>query len=201
MNIFFTSDPHFGHENILKYEPQRGKLWSTIDEHDEALVKRWNNVVKPNDLVYVLGDVGFNRRNMTELIRRLNGTKILILGNHDRLSNFQYLKMGFACVFNEARIKVGKHHIVLSHYPYRKPWYWKYLPWRYLSPDNHKRPHDHGLWLLHGHIHSGVSGKGSWLKNGRMINVGVDKWNYTPVSINKLLEMINEPALTSAPQP
>lgn len=84
MTTFLTSDLHFGHRNIIKIG--KGRPFSTIEEHDKALIDNWNSVVKPGDLVYVLGDVSIETtvEEIRKPLSQLQGQKILILGNHDR---------------------------------------------------------------------------------------------------------------------
>ena len=84
MNIFLTSDLHFGHRNIIRIG--KGRPFDSIQEHDEALIENWNSVVKPGDLVYVLGDLSIETTidEIRKPLSRLNGAKHLILGNHDR---------------------------------------------------------------------------------------------------------------------
>lgn len=78
--IFFTSDLHFGHQNILKF---CNRPWKTTEEMDEALIKRWNSVVGKDDIVFNLGDFAFAPdRRWKEVLSRLNGHHYLILGNH-----------------------------------------------------------------------------------------------------------------------
>ena len=84
MSIFLTSDLHFGHRNIIRLG--KGRPFDNINEHDEALIENWNSVVKPGDSVYVLGDFSIETTidTIEKPLRRLNGSKHLILGNHDR---------------------------------------------------------------------------------------------------------------------
>ena len=83
--IYFTSDTHFNHTNILKYEPET-RPFETIEEMNETLIANWNNVVKEEDTVYVLGDFFMGMLDAIEPIyNRLNGKVILIRGNHDLL--------------------------------------------------------------------------------------------------------------------
>ena len=84
MSIFLTSDLHFGHRNIIRLG--KGRPFDNINEHDEALIKNWNSVVKPGDSVYVIGDFSIETtlETIEKPLRRLNGAKHLILGNHDR---------------------------------------------------------------------------------------------------------------------
>ena len=190
--VYVTSDSHFNHINILKYEPNRKKhLGETIEAHDEELIARYNSKVKPNDLVYFLGDIGFGSiPYLKSVISKLNGNKILILGNHDKHSKNAYLSMGFLVVCHGMEIKVGKTRLVLSHYPYRKPWWKVIFPWQYKERDRHKRPFNNGRWLMHGHVHSGGSYKIKKVIN-KQIHIGVDANNYYPVSLDEISTIID----------
>ena len=84
---YFTSDLHFGHENVIRFD---NRPFETVDEMDAELIRKWNAKVDRDDLVYVLGDMIWKTKNGTaeDLIHNLNGQIILIRGNHDRfLSN------------------------------------------------------------------------------------------------------------------
>jgi len=80
MGIWFTSDTHFYHKNIIKFT---NRPWNTVEEMNNALINNWNEVVKPNDTVFHLGDFAFTSNgNWKKLINELNGKIYLILGNH-----------------------------------------------------------------------------------------------------------------------
>lgn len=91
---FFAADTHFGHRGVCKFLKDDGsklRPWDTIEEMDEALVENWNKVVKPDDKVYVAGDVVINRRALP-ILARLNGKKHLCKGNHDVFRIGEYLE-------------------------------------------------------------------------------------------------------------
>ena len=78
---YFIADTHFNHENIIRY---CNRPFENSNEMNEYIINKWNSVVNENDVVYHLGDVGFgNTEELKQLVGRLNGTKILIRGNHD----------------------------------------------------------------------------------------------------------------------
>jgi calcineurin-like phosphoesterase family protein len=112
--IYFTSDLHFGHQNIIKY---CDRPWATSAEMDLALVKNWNNVVSNDDTVWVLGDISLSGKYdyIANLVGQLKGNKRLVFGNHDRLKVKDYYNMGFEFVSKYPVIL--KDFIALSHAP------------------------------------------------------------------------------------
>ena len=116
---FIISDTHFGHKNILSFKDKEGTPlrpgFSSIKEHDDYLITQWNSVVKPEDRVFHLGDVcmcSFTR--LKYIMESLNGTKVLIKGNHD-----QYKLSQYASIFKDIRSihSLDKHQFVLTHIP------------------------------------------------------------------------------------
>lgn len=133
-NIFFISDTHFGHANMLNffnYDGTRTRPFDSIEEVDELMIENWNKVVKQEDKIYHLGDVSFGS-SFDVVMPRLNGTKVLIKGNHDRYQLGRYMKY-----FKDVR---GTCHVdgnyLLSHFP--------------VHPDSKGR----FVRNLHGHIHA-----------------------------------------------
>ena len=200
MGRFFTSDLHLGHRNIARYEPERARaagveplLGSADDEAqsrlDSFLINRWNAVVGPDDEVWVLGDIVMGQLDRTlPYLRRLLGHIVLVPGNHDRVWAGErrrddwwdrYLAAGIdRIVDGTAALELADGTVVdVDHFPYRGD----------SGPnDRHQdwRPADHGRWLLHGHVHS------TWRINGRMINVGVDVWDHTPITEQRVIDLI-----------
>ena len=134
-NIFFISDTHFGHANMLKftnYSGERMRPFDSIEELDELMIENWNKVVKPTDKIYHLGDVYYKCKNRDQILSRLNGDKVLIKGNHDKDQLKWYEKY-----FRDIR---GTSHIdgnyLLGHFP--------------IHPDSKGR----FVRQLHGHIHA-----------------------------------------------
>lgn len=155
MNTFFISDTHFGHANILKYEPQH-RPFATIEEHDEELVRRWNSVVRPKDTVWHLGDVLFGVEAF-DTLGRLNGTKNLILGNHDKYPITKYTNS-----FKKVRGTTIFAGYWLSHQP--------------LAVSSIERFNGN----IHGHMHS------KCIDDERYINVSVERINLTPIAFEEL---------------
>lgn len=138
-NIWICSDWHFGHAGVVKFTKPDGtkvRPWNTTEEMDEAMIERHNAVVKPNDIVYHLGDAVINRRCLPT-IGRLNGEKILIKGNHDVFRLNEYAEY-FKDIRGVAELG-GKESFVLTHVPVHP---------RELAP--------YGRWKgnIHGHLHT-----------------------------------------------
>lgn len=159
MTTFYTSDSHYGHTNILRY---CNRPYKNTHEMNRALIDNWNGVVKPEDTVYHLGDVAMGNRTVLELVKELNGHKILIKGNHDRSLNV--MKEYFDEVYNELEIILNSRPVILKH----KPIIGYFKQWRQVA----------------GHVHT------RWQSRGRILNVGVDVWNYFPVREEVVVETL-----------
>lgn len=195
MTTWFTSDWHLGHKAILGFGAGRPFAW--IEEHDAELVRRHNALVAPDDVVWVLGDVAMGKiEDSLALCAQMNGRRILICGNHDRPAmtsdpekRDRWVRRyrdegGFDQVilpteFTDWAVdyELPSGDVSLSHYPYSGD---SQEVDRYAD----RRPVDQGGWLLHGHVHE------AWRQRDRMINVGVDVWDYAPVSAEVLEELI-----------
>jgi len=173
VTVWFSSDMHLGHAGVIKF---CNRPFETVEEMDEAIVDKWNKTVRGTERVYVLGDVSFHNPKVgVPLLRRLNGEKILVLGNHDKYSMTQYRQAGFVHICNETVIPMLGRRVRMSHFPY--------LPRpEENEPDHEMRyPHlrprrDGNEFLLCGHVHD------RWKTRERMVNVGTDVWNFRPVS-------------------
>ena len=112
---FLVSDTHFGHAGVCRFTEADGvtkiRPWTDPHEMDEAMIQRWNDVVRPNDKVYHLGDVVINRKALPTL-HRLNGDKVLIRGNHDIFRDDEYREY-----FRELRAYHVLNGMILSHIP------------------------------------------------------------------------------------
>jgi calcineurin-like phosphoesterase family protein len=180
--IYFTSDLHFNHIAVIRY---CNRPFASVEEMNTALINNWNSLIRDNDTVYILGDLTLSPYREFEAIgKSLNGKKILIKGNHDGFSNGQYEKMGFQ-VFEEVKMKLVGSIVRLSHYPYPHPWYKRWKAYKSELRFMDRRPVKiKGEWLLHGHTHT----KKRVINN--MIHVGVDAWDYRPVSIVQIESII-----------
>lgn len=172
MNTYFTADLHLGHQKII---PICNRPFANVDEMDEELTKRWNSVVSKKDIVYVLGDFAMfkkepnvdSMKKYRRAFQRLNGSRYLVLGNHDHMSREVYREC-FKEVYDGIVDKIIDHQkVTLCHYPM--------MSWNCSC---------HGSWLFHGHAH----GRVPEIDNRLSIDVGVDipKWNYSPVSWDTL---------------
>lgn len=170
--IWLTSDWHFCHNKEFLYKP-RG--FETIDEMNEAILQRHNEVVSPNDTVYVLGDLVLNDLDKgIEYIKQLNGKINVILGNHDGDSRIEMYK---SCpnIVNISRaelLKYKKYQFYLSHFP------------MYMGNYDAQMSR---AWCIHGHTHSKNDFDDNMPKN---YNVNMDAHNCYPIEINKVLENI-----------
>lgn len=180
MRVWFTSDTHFGHEGIIKYCE---RPFASVSDMDTELIRRWNERVSPEDTIYHMGDFSFCGLIRTrEILAQLNGRKILVQGNHDKhffRKDGSLKDLAFEKVYaNVKEILPSGRIVMMSHYQYRG------VPDIEGRDFAEKQVIDSGDYLLHGHVHRG------WKQNGRMINVGVDVWNYKPVSEEELLKLM-----------
>jgi len=154
--IFFTADTHFDHANIIKYS---NRPYRNVNEMNESIINNWNSIVKPEDTVYHLGDFSFG--NPRKFIDRLNGKILFIKGSHDKYIEAPYLR-----IINPDGLKDeygNSRYITLCHYSMRS---WD-------------KSH-YASWCLFGHHH------GSLEPYGLSFDVGVDCWNFFPVSLEQI---------------
>lgn len=203
--VFFSSDTHFLHAMVAKL---RG--FASSAEHDEAVIERWNRLVRPDDLVWHLGDVGLgNETRVLEQAARLNGRKQLVTGNHDpcwpghrdsRKHQRRWLEV-FESVQPFARIRLSATAVLLSHFPYDGD---------HTEQDRATqfRLRDEGAWLVHGHTHLTnrlgpnprymaimdpvTGGPGEPHPRGREVHVGLDAWSLRPASEADVLGVIRD---------
>ena len=163
-NIFVISDTHFGHAKIITFtgaDGQRIRPFDSIEAMDEHIVDRWNATVRPQDHVYHLGDVAMRKEHLAT-VRRLNGHKRLIPGNHDIFDVKDYLAAGFQKMCGMRVL----NQWLLTHIP--------------IHPMSMERFSGN----VHGHIHELSS------PAGRYVNVSAEAVNYTPVALEALDSLI-----------
>ena len=156
MKTYITSDLHFGHANIMKFCPEtRARFNNDVSYMNEAMVIEWNSIVQPEDTVYILGDVAFMPASKAaSYVNRLNGTKILIEGNHDRKAlNDPMFRAAFKEVHKYHHINYNGTFVTMFHYPIAE---WDQM---------HR-----GSVHFHGHLHGNTSG----MEKFRCIDVGMD---------------------------
>lgn len=121
MALFFISDTHFWHKNVMKYT---NRPFDSVEHMNSELIKRWQSVVKPEDTIIVVGDVFFCGNGKARIImEQLPGKKILVRGNHDNSAR-KMEKLGFDFVCESMVMKLGGEYINICHYPYR-PSFWE----------------------------------------------------------------------------
>jgi calcineurin-like phosphoesterase family protein len=172
MKTWITSDLHFGHKNIMSFCPEtRARFRNDVDYMNSAMVEEWNAKVEPGDLVYILGDVAFmSGSDAGRTMLRLNGTKILVEGNHDKktLKDATFFN-AFKEVHKYLDINYDGHKIVMFHYPIAE---WDQM---------HR-----GALHFHGHLHGGVSG----LEKYRALDVGMDSTGEIVISMERAIRLI-----------
>lgn len=177
MNYWFSSDPHYHHKNIIRFT---GRPYATVDDMNEAFIE-WNNTnVKPNDIVWNLGDFSFGTPEKTaDVLKRLNGQQHLVLGNHDNAifnGRKEYLEEGlFKSIQYYKELRFDKLRIVLSHYPMRS--------WN---------GSNRGAFQLFGHVH------GKMEPLGKSVDVGIDsqwitgQYEGRPFHLDEIISFMKE---------
>ena len=181
---WFTADQHFGHFNVIRY---CDRPFKDVQEMEDELVRRWNEVVAPGDTVYCVGDFSLSPQIAFRVRDRLRACLKLIPGNHDKCWPGKDKTGKWWNRYNEARFNVQAQEITL---PFNGglPVQVGHLPYRNLNDPDQRyaedRPVDRGQWRICGHVHE------KWRVKGRQINVGVDVWNFYPVSEGTIKQII-----------
>lgn len=170
MTVWFTSDTHFNHSNIIEYAE---RPFSDVEEMNETLIKKWNDRVGVDDHVYHLGDFALGRaKDVSNIIDRLNGKIHLIIGNHESCAQkrinrnkFQWIKRYYELNLGHYNPKLNDVSIVLFHFPI-ETW---------------NKSH-YGQLHFHGHVHSSMPKTAL-----NRFDVGVDAWDYRPVSLEEFM--------------
>lgn len=159
---FVIGDTHFGHKNIIQYESQ-ARNFTSIEEHDQELARRWNAVVNPRDTVWHVGDVLFGVNSFL-LLAHLNGIKRLVLGNHDQYPIWRYQQH-----FRSIHGAVQVHGAILTHIPV----------------------HEHQLKRfkcnIHGHLHSNK------LADPRYVCVSAEQTGLAPKLLSECFSGLTAP--------
>jgi calcineurin-like phosphoesterase family protein len=166
-NIWFTSDTHFSHANVLKFTDDAGSLirpgFFSVEEMDEFIIRQWNTVVRPGDKIYHLGDVTFGHENIGRIMARLTGQKRLIVGNHDDIPFLSkggwFKKVQMWRIFKD-------FNFVASHVP--------------LLPSSFRKVE----FNVHGHIHEKPD------PSPQHLNISVEKTNYSPLHVDEVMQLL-----------
>lgn len=188
-NVFFTSDFHMYHNNVLKFDH---RPFEDIHEMHLALEERWNEVVGPNDIVIYLGDLDFARGDdkpsVEGMMYRLNGTIHFVMGNHDKYADIKkigkfetvndYLEVRIKHMFpdsNSGVLKVTETLFCCMHYPI--------FEW------NKKH---HGSFHLHGHSHGNIyhGDESDYYEGRRVMDVGCMLHDYRPISYKDVMNTL-----------
>lgn len=170
--IFFTSDQHFGHTNIIKLI---NRPFVDINSMNQQLITNWNDTITNDDIIFHLGDISFKNTKTIDILQQLNGEKYLIKGNHDHYRDvkkyehlFKWVKdyYEFSTVVNDKEFK-----FILFHYPIAQ--------WNMKS---------HSSVLIHGHSH------GSYNPGGLSFDCGVDNpiCDYRPIELQTILKYLKQ---------
>ena len=173
---YFTADLHLGDRKVMELDR---RPFSDLGEQDEEIIRRWNRLVCENDRVYILGDLSsYGEEKTVSIVKRLNGKKHFIRGNHDRLESEAFREC-FESVGDYDEINVDGKHVVLCHYPIA-----------------HWRGQRYGYLHLYGHTHNGEDHELFELYRAMCrergirfyaYNVGCMFHDYSPVSIDELI--------------
>jgi calcineurin-like phosphoesterase family protein len=170
--FFATADTHYGHKNVIRL---CNRPFKDIDEMNEALIKNWNAIVPEDGHVFHLGDVGFKGKpeKLREMLNRLNGKIYLIMGNHERdamdskcIGRFEWVEK-YQAVWADLGNGILQE-MFLCHY----------------AMTTWNKSHTGRVWQLYGHSHGNLPE----VPNMVSFDVGVDCWNYEPVSFAKISE-------------
>ena len=169
MNLY-TSDLHFGHENVIRFD---GRPFASADDMDRQIIELWNNRVQPNDTVYIVGDFCHRSSHPAEwYLKQLRGHKVLIIGNHDKpiLDSPEAVKY-FESIDKMMHISDQGRQICLCHFPIAE-WNGYYR----------------SAWHIYGHIHNRKNETYDFMKTKeKALNAGCMLNNYTPVSFDELI--------------
>lgn len=193
--VYYTADTHWNHRNMatLQWRP-----FATVADMNDALLTAWNETVRPNDIVYHLGDWSMGpAAEGLAFVQQVHGTVHLITGNHDApwagnrdalKVQRQWLDAGFASISPFARRRIEGRNVLLSHFPYEGD----HRTGR-IGEDrfNQFRLRDEGLPLVHGHVHD------LWMFRGRQMNVGVDMWGWKPVHTDTVARWVSTLAVAA----
>lgn len=183
--LFFTSDTHFHHKNIIEF---CNRPFGDERIMDFALISNWNKVVPKDGIVFHAGDFAMTSRidYIESIVSQLNGKIYLTLGNHDLQNRFDRQVVRdifhqtddmFYLTVRDEELNGGHVNFQICHYPFL---YWK-----------------RGSYMLHGHVHSGPFSTANEVVpyHSMRYDIGVDAWNYTPVSYHQLKVILTKKSM------
>ena len=186
---FFISDFHIGHHNVIKFD---GRPVMSVDDMHVALIDRWNSVVGEDDTVFYMGDLFMRDQETAKwVVHQLNGKIRYIMGNHDRMKGINRMdrfesihEYGTEVLVKDGTITdkraKGYQQIILSHYPI--------LSWN--------RSH-YGSWMIHGHSHGSLMKSNQDYYKRKVIDVGCNVINYTPISYQEVKQIMDKRDIVS----
>jgi calcineurin-like phosphoesterase family protein len=184
-NVFFTSDFHLFHNNVLKFD---NRPFTDVNEMHVVLEAGWNEVVKPNDIVIYLGDLSFARRedkaSVEAMLNRLNGTIHFVMGNHDKFEDINKMTR-FQSVQDYLEVRI-KH--VLDYNEVETLFCCMHYPIYSWNKSHHKSVMVHGH--CHGNLYHGEDS--SYYTNKRAIDVGCMLHDYKPISYTQVIEKLSQ---------
>jgi calcineurin-like phosphoesterase family protein len=166
--VFVIGDTHFGHAGMCSFRNLDGskvRPWDNVEHMDEAMIAAWNRVVTKRDKVIHLGDFVMNRRYLS-VADRLNGSKVLVMGNHDIFPGRDYLKH-----FHDVKGAVVRNGVIMTHLP--------------IHPDSFGKRYTHNV---HGHTHTSVVRRWYGAPDPRYKCVCVEQIDYQPVLLDSLFD-------------
>lgn len=182
---FYISDWHYGHRNIIAFD---NRPFVSVEEMNSELIRRWNEVVAPQDTVYVLGDMFWcTTKEAVPVLEKLNGAKVLIKGNHDRSGGDSAFRKQFVKISEYMEIDDDGRKVVLCHYP---------IPCF--------KNHFYGWYHLYGHVHNSFEAHmmehvkremtDLYNKQCEMYNVGsmMPYINYKPRTLEEIINATNQ---------
>jgi len=179
-NIYFISDFHIGHANVIRFD---NRPYKDIHEMSDVLADNWNSVVGEDDHVFFLGDLSYKSKpaDVKKFVDKLNGRIYAVIGNHDRvnelrnLKRFETIDKEYNILIKDDRVARGYQELHLSHYPI--------LSWNNIR---------YGSIHLHGHTHQNMlnSGQYDWFYKRRVMDVGCNGINYTPISYDGVMNIM-----------
>lgn len=191
MTTWFTSDQHFGHRNICELSR---RPFMTMEAMEATLIELFNERVQSDDLVFHLGDFGFyGNAGNARILAAMNGRHVLILGNHDGTLTAART-VGFSEVYYAAAIELDGRRLFLRHIPpdeCRGDDPRKFADKYHMEP-----PADIDIFLC-GHVHEKFQTHHKWRRP--VVNVGVDRWGFAPVTLDQILAVV--PNITHADHP